>query len=159
MNCCLTTEKSAGQKADCVSSPPFVCPLAGCILLDVCYNDEKNGGVFMSDLKPWKPERGAVITYESGESVRHAVVEAALTKEETKEVGMFGQLVHGLDLETGNEIHDHYTWDVCENVTEEMQQKAQEQLDVYDKRQARVAAAESLMLPEPGDISSEFELG
>lgn len=134
----------------------FVRLLAGCIRSDVCYNDEKNGGVFMSDLKP---ERGTVITYESGESVRHAVVEAALTKEETKEVGMFGQLVHGLDLETGNEIHDHYTWDVCEDVTAEMQQKAQEQLDAYDKRQARVAAAESLMPPEPGDISSEFELG
>ena len=110
----------------------------------------------MSDLKP---ERGTVITYESGESVRHAVVEAALTKEETKEVGMFGQLVHGLDLETGNEIHDHYTWDVCEDVTVEMQQKAQEQLDAYDKRQARVAAAESLMHPEPDGGSFDFELG
>ena len=137
----------------------FVCPLAGCILLDVCYNERKNGGVFMSDLKPWKPERGAVITYESGESVRHAVVEAALTKEETKEVGMFGQLVHGLDLETGNEVHDHYTWDVCEDVTAEMQQKAQEQLDAYDKRQARIASAESLMPPESDGGSFDFELG
>lgn len=135
----------------------FVCFLAGCIRSDVCYNEGKNGGVFMSDLKP---ERGAVITYDfDGKgTMRHAVVEAALTKEETKEVGMFGQLVHGLDLETGNEIHDHYTWDVCENVTAEMQQKAQERLDAYDKQQARVAAAESLMPPEPGDISSEFEL-
>lgn len=109
----------------------------------------------MSDLKP---ERGTVITYESGESVRHAVVEAALTKEETKEVGMFGQMVHGLDLETGNEIHDNYTWGVCENVTAEMQQKAQEQLDAYDKRQARIASAESLMPSEPDGGSFDFEL-
>lgn len=115
----------------------------------------------MSDLKPWKPERGTVITYDldGQNTMRYAVVEAALTKEETKEIGMFGQMVHGLDLETGNEINDTYTWDVCEHVTAEMQQKAQEQLDAYDKRQARVAAAESLMPPEPGDRSSEFELG
>lgn len=115
----------------------------------------------MSDLKPWKPERGTVITYDwdGKNTMRYAVVEAALTKEETKEIGMFGQMVHGLDLETGNEINDTYTWDVCENVTAEMQQKAQSRLDAYDKQQARIAAAESLMPPEPGDISSEFELG
>lgn len=107
-----------------------------------------------------KPGRGSVILYDvdgSGENRKPAVVESALTKEETREAGMYGQMVRGLDLDTGKVVERSYDWSVCSEVSPEIQEKANQVLAAYDKQKARVARAESLVI-NVSDDTPDFGL-